>query len=183
MDKPTAHLHEQRSSDPSSTGLQAGQYGPQIMQAIHQAPTPFACHAEAFQPLKSRCPAHLQCIPGAGPAALKAMREQWASLNLRQTWADEAFMRDHLRAARLIVKSNLEPATVKRLRSLLRRAGLREPDVRDCVGTDLKGYLEKNPNLPLWAALALILEASGGFTFGLKSHRYSAAEVTAGSLN
>ena len=92
-------------------------------------------------------------------------------------------MRDHLRAARLIVKSNLEPATVKRLRSLLRRAGLREPDVRDCVGTDLKGYLEKNPNLPLWAALALILEASGGFTFGLKSHRFSAAEVTAGSLN
>ena len=111
------------------------------------------------------------------------MREQWASLNLRQTWADEAFMRDHLRAARLIVANNLEPATVKRLRSLLRRAGLRESDVRDCVGTNLTGYLEKNQNLPLWAALALILEASGGFTFGLKSHRYSAAEVTAGSLN
>ena len=79
-------------------------------------------------------------------------------------------MRDHLRAAHLIVKSNLEPATVERLRSLLRRVGINDPDVQECVGTDLKGYLEKNPDLPLWAALALILEATGGFTFGLKSH-------------
>ena len=153
------------------------------MQATHQAPAPFACHAEAFQPRKSLPSSLIQSNAAAGHATQKANREQWATLNLRQTWADEAFMRDHLRAAHLIVASNLEPATVKRLRSLLRRAGLREPDVRDCVGTDLKGYLEKNPNLPLWAALALILEASGGFTFGLKSHRFSAAEVTAGSLN
>ena len=92
-------------------------------------------------------------------------------------------MRDHLRAAHLIVKSNLEPATVERLRSLLRRVGIHDPDVQECVGTDLKGYLEKNPDLPLWAALALILEATGGFTFGLKAYPYSADEVPEGSVN
>ncbi len=111
------------------------------------------------------------------------MREQWASLNLRQTWADEAFMRDHLRAARLRVACNLEPATVKRLQSLLRRVGIYGPDVQDCLGTNLQGYLERNPDLPLWAALALILEATGGFTFGLKSHPYCAAELTDGSVH
>lgn len=153
------------------------------MSTTHQAPTPFASLPGAFYTLKSRCPDHLRCVPGAGAAALKAKREQWASLNLRQTWADEAFMRDHLRAAQLIVANNLEPATVNRLRSLLRRVGIHGPDVQDCVGTDLKGYLEKNPDLPLWAALALILEASGGFTFGLKAYPYSAAEVTEGSIN
>lgn len=153
------------------------------MQATHQAPTPFASHPGAFHPLKSRCPAHLRCIPGAGPAALKAKREQWATLSLRQQWPDEGFMRDHLRAAGLRVSSNLEPATVKRLRSLLRRVGIRESDVRDCVGTNLTGYLEKNPDLPLWAALALILEATGGFTFGLKAYPYSADEAPEGSVN
>lgn len=79
-------------------------------------------------------------------------------------------MRDHLQAARLRVSSNQEPASVKRLRSLLRRVGIYGPDTQDCLGTNLKGYLEKNPDLPLWAALALILEATGGFTYGLKSH-------------
>jgi hypothetical protein len=92
-------------------------------------------------------------------------------------------MREHLSAAGLSVANNLEPATVIRLRSLLRRVGIRELDVQDCVGTNLTGYLEKNPDLPLWAALALILEASGGFTFGLKAHPYSAAVVTEGSIN
>lgn len=92
-------------------------------------------------------------------------------------------MRDHLRAAGLMVGSNLEPATVSRLRSLLRRGGIRELDVQDCVGTNLTGYLEKNPDLPLWAALALILEATSGFTFGLKAYPYSAAVVTEGSIN
>jgi hypothetical protein len=65
----------------------------------------------------------------------------------------------------------------------LRRVGIYGPDVQECVGTNLKGYLEKNPDLPLWAALALILEASGGFTFGLKAYPYSAASVTEGSIN
>jgi hypothetical protein len=107
----------------------------------------------------------------------------WASLSLRQQWADEGFMRDHLRAAGLRVSSDLEPATVNRLRSMLRKVGIHGPDVQDCVGTNLTGYLERNPGLPLWAALALILEASGGFTFGLKAHPYSVDVVTEGSLN
>ena len=153
------------------------------MQATHQAPTPFTRDNGAFQALKSPCATHLRSIRGAGPSAKKAMREQWASLSLRQTWADEAFMRDHLRAARLIVANNLEPATVSRLRSLLRKVGIYGPDVRDCVGTDLTGYLERNPDLHLWAALALILEASGGFAFGLKAYPYSADVVTEGSIN
>ena len=153
------------------------------MQATHQAPTPFVSLPGAFRPLKSPVATAKQWTPEGCLAAKMAKREQWASLSLRQQWADEGFMRDHLRAAGIRVHSNLEPATVKRLRSLLRRAGLRESDVQDCVGTNLKGYLEKNPNLPLWAALALILEASGGFTFGLKAYPYIAAEVTEGSVN
>lgn len=112
-----------------------------------------------------------------------AKRALWSTLNLRQTWADEALMRDHLRAAGIRVPSNQEPATVKRLRCLLRRAGLLEADVRDCVGTNLKGYLEKNPDLPLWAALALILEASGGYTFGLKSHTPTAFNGMAATMS
>lgn len=147
------------------------------MQTTHQAPTPFTSPNGAPQPLQSQVATAKQWTSEGCLAAKMAKREQWATLNLRQTWPDEAFMRDHLRAARLRVACNLEPATVKRLRSLLRRAGLLESDVRDCVGTNLTGYLKKNPRLPLWAALALILEASGGYTFGLKSYRRMAAET------
>lgn len=100
-------------------------------------------------------------------AARKARREkkaEWSKLSLRQDWADTVFMRDHLRAAGLQSPDRNEPATVTRLRCLLRRAGVDGPEIMACVGSTLAGYLQRNPSLPLWAALALVLEATGRFT-------------------
>ncbi len=95
---------------------------------------------------------------------MKALRLKWATLDLRQTFADESFMRGHLRAAGLVIRFNDEPATVSRLRSRLRKAGVTGTEARESLGTDLAGYLEMNPKLPLWAAVALVLEATGRFT-------------------
>lgn len=148
---------------------QPGPQPPQNMSATHQAPTPLTSLRIPVARPESPATTLRNLTSEQALAAKKAKHEQWASLTLRQTWSDEAFMRDHLRAAHLKVGSNLEPATVKRLRSLLRRVGVVGPDIQDCLGTSLAGYLVKNPDLPLWAALALILEATGGFTFGLSS--------------
>jgi hypothetical protein len=63
----------------------------------------------------------------------------------------------------LRVSDNIEPATVTRLRSLLRRAGVQGSETAASVGTDLVGFLMLNPLLPLWAAVALILESTGRF--------------------
>lgn len=101
--------------------------------------------------------------PIAAAAALKAKRAQWAKLSLRQRWADESSMRAHLRAAGITVASDAEPATPDRLQRLLKRAGVRTDDARQAVGTDIESYLALNPDLPLWAALALVLEATGRF--------------------
>lgn len=85
------------------------------------------------------------------------------SLGLRQTWADEAFMRQHIKAAGLRAPIHHEPATATRLRSLLRRAGVSGVESAESVGTSLAGFLTLNPRLPLWVALALVLEATGRF--------------------
>lgn len=61
------------------------------------------------------------------------------------------------RAAGLAIRDNREPATVKRLRQLLRRAGI--TGTEEAVGCSLVRFLELNPRLPLWAATALVLEA------------------------
>ena len=96
-------------------------------------------------------------------AALRSKRDRWASLKLRQEWADETFMRAHLKAAGIVVANNAEPATEDRLRLLLKRAGVKTHEARQAVGMSLQAYLVANPNLPLWAALALVLEATGRF--------------------
>jgi len=57
-----------------------------------------------------------------------------------------------------------EPASVKRLRFLLTRAGVLAAEIRASVGGTLPEYLALNPGLPLWAAVALVLEAAGRFT-------------------
>lgn len=73
-------------------------------------------------------------------------------------------MRGHLRMAGLRVKVNAEPATVPRMKSLLRTIRIHSPEVQDAVGMPLGQWLERNPRLPLWAALALVLEGTGRFT-------------------
>ena len=99
--------------------------------------------------------------PDAGRKAYHAKRAEWAKLNLRQTWADEEVMRNRLKAAGIKVANDIEPATVTRMRSLLRRAGMDAAEIVAAVGTSLGGFLDLNPSLPLWAAVALVLESAG----------------------
>lgn len=89
---------------------------------------------------------------------------KWSTLDLRQDFADEIFMRNHIKAAGLRSPIRTEPATQPRLRSLLHHAGVIASEANEAVGTTLSGYLKLNPGLPLWAALALVLEATGRFT-------------------
>jgi hypothetical protein len=85
-------------------------------------------------------------------------------MNLRQQWADADHMRDHLSAAGVRIGSNLEPATVPRLRSVLRGAGVTGVETFDAIGCDLEKFLKLNRSLPLWSAVALVLESTGRFT-------------------
>lgn len=89
---------------------------------------------------------------------------KWAALDLRQDFADETFMRNHIKAAGLRAPNWTEPATASRLRTLLHHADVHAPEANEAIGTTLSGYLKLNPDLPLWAALALVLEATGRFT-------------------
>lgn len=91
-------------------------------------------------------------------------RQHWASLELRQDWADEAWMLEHLKAAGVRVGSRQEPATVARMRAKLRGVGVLSGQIMEAVGMPLGRFLQKNPGLPLWAALALVLEALGTYT-------------------
>jgi hypothetical protein len=60
----------------------------------------------------------------AGQARYAARVAEWAKLPLRQTWADEAHMREHLSVAGIRIASNVEPATAPRVRQLLRRVDI-----------------------------------------------------------
>ena len=102
-------------------------------------------------------------------ADYEAKKAEWAKLPLRQTFADESHMREHLRVAGVRIASNVEPATVARVRQLLRRVGLLGDVVNEALGMGrdgpigIDGYLQRNPGLPLWAAVALILELTGRY--------------------
>ena len=85
-------------------------------------------------------------------------------LHLRQDFADETFMPNGIKAVGLRSPNRVEPATDSRLRSMLTRAKVAGPEINASVGTNLGGFLALNPLLPLWAALALVLECVGRFT-------------------
>jgi hypothetical protein len=129
----------------------------------HQAPTPAPC---PIGPVSA--PASPAVAPTPDPEAIQrghlgrqARVTEWASLNLRQQWADADHMRDHLSAAGVRIGSNLEPATAARMRSVLRGAGVLGVESYDALGCGLEKFLKLNPALPLWAAVALVLEATG----------------------
>ena len=86
------------------------------------------------------------------------------SLNLRQHWADEEWMRGHLRVAGILVTVSVEPATEARIKAKLHQVGVFAKEIKAATGMTVNKYLKSNPNLPLWAALALILESTGRFT-------------------
>jgi hypothetical protein len=112
-----------------------------------------------------------QAIPKARPVldsakgreALASKRAEWDTLNLRQDFADSAYLRQILSSASVRIAYNTEPATAARVKSVLWRAGLSASHIVRAVGTTAAGFLQKNPNLPTWAAVALILEATGNF--------------------
>jgi hypothetical protein len=135
---------------------------------IQSLPTP---HPSLLIPVSPRNPASHGTLtafqfsdPAAARKAYHAKKLGWAALPLRQDFADEVFMREHIKEAALRSPISTEPATVSRLRTQLTRAGVFAPEIRECLGTTLSGYLELNPMLPLWAALGLVLEATGRFT-------------------
>jgi len=114
----------------------------------------------------------------AAREARKVKVAGWATLHLRQHFVDEVWMRDHIKTAGLRSPNQMEPATVTRLRSLLKRAKINGHEIKEVLGTTLSGYLKLNPLLPLWAALALVLEATGGFIV----RRFSSEASDADSL-
>ena len=135
---------------------------------MQTVPMPHPVHSDSFPRQNSPQSYSFGAIPaGDLEAANEARRLKiagWSDLKLRQTFADEAWMRDHIKAAGLRAPSQMEPATVPRLRSLLKRAKVAGPEINECIGTTLSGFLALNPLLPLWAALALVLESTGKFT-------------------
>ena len=62
------------------------------------------------------------------------------------------------------VAVSTEPATAQRMKAKLRAVGIHSPEIQEAIGMTLGRFLEVNPGLPLWAALALVLESIGRFT-------------------
>ena len=137
---------------------------PKTMISSHSVPTPCLPPPIPVDHQRHRPIAAFSGDLNAAVDAQQAKRAEWATLKLRQTWADAPYMREHLRQAGLIVRNNGEPATERRMKVLLRRVGIYAPEVRDSVGSDLTSFLGSNPGLPLWAAVAHVLEATGRFT-------------------
>ena len=86
--------------------------------------------------------------------------EGWKTLGLRQTFADEEHMRGFLTRYGVRIASSLEPATPGRLAKILRRGRVYGEQWTEAIGCSLPEFLDKNPNLPLWAATALVLEST-----------------------
>lgn len=145
---------------------------------MQTAPTPHPITLIGFQPLISaQNSLRIPSLSGdleAARAARQIKVAGWAALPLRQRFLDEAWMREHIKAAGIRAPIRFEPATVPRLRSMLKRAHVTGQEITDSIGTTLAGYLKLNPLLPLWAALALVLEATGKFSRvaaeGLRNH-------------
>ncbi|NQW79659.1 MAG: hypothetical protein HQ445_00605 [Polaromonas sp.] len=136
---------------------------PQTIEAS-QAPTPLVLSEKSFQALKSPASAASHLDSTKAHASAKAKQVHWATLNLRQTWADTAFMRGHLRMAGLRIKYSAEPATVSRIKDRLKSIGKDSNEIQEAIGMPLAKFLKVNPGLPLWVALALVLESMDGFT-------------------
>ena len=137
----------------------------------HQATYPSTAPNHALKARESSVPAFpADALSRKALEARKQRQAEWQAIasnpttRLRQSWADAAWMRAHLRAANARVGDDNEPASVKRLRRKLSQSGVSVAEAHEAVGLSLCKYLRVNTRLPLWAALALILEATGRFT-------------------
>lgn len=131
--------------------------------------TPSTEEFDAFDVQESDEDAHkkFRSFSAEDRIAARALRQEklahWATLGTRQNFVDERFMRSILSAAKLVSPTRFEPATVGRLRSMLRKIDIQGVETREAIGTSIEEFLVLNPNLPLWAAVALVLESTGKF--------------------
>jgi hypothetical protein len=103
----------------------------------------------------------------------EANAQLWASMKLRQDFADEALMKSQFKKYEVRSPDSKEPATVERLAQQLRKAGVSGAEMKEGVGPEwglpykkvLQKFLDMNTKdgaqLPLWAAFALVLELCG----------------------
>ena len=130
------------------------------------APTLLPLQIKTLGAKRDRAANLIPCNPAKLQEAKRAKQAAWATADLRQDWADAGWLRAHLTVARLRVTVSGEPATVARMKAKLRSVGIHSPEVQEAVGMTLAGFLKSNPRLPLWVALAMVLEATGRFTPG-----------------
>ena len=127
------------------------------------APTPLPLQVKTLQ-AQREAPAIAPDAYRRGLDTQKRQKAAWATTDLRQDWADAGWLRAHLTVAKLRVGVSNEPATAARVKAKLRSIGILSPEVQEAVGMTLADFLSANPRLPLWAAVAMVLEATGRFT-------------------
>jgi hypothetical protein len=88
--------------------------------------------------------------------------EEWAKLDLRQDFLDEAHMIACARAAGIKhLPPRSEPATSKRLAKYARRMGIMKADLPRLVGFDhYEELIAANPRWPLWALVCHLAEVA-----------------------
>lgn len=128
------------------------------------APTLVPHQVKTLGAKRDRAANLIPCNPAKLQEAKRAKQAAWATADLMQDWADAGWLRAHLTVARLRVSVSNEPATAARLKAKLRSIRVQSPEVQDAVGMTIADFLRANPRLPLWAALAMVLEATGRFT-------------------
>jgi hypothetical protein len=110
-------------------------------------------------------------VLAAGREAYFKQREAWKSLPLRQQWADEAHMRAIIRMSGIAkAPPDFEPATPERVNQLVKRTGISTPEIHEAIGCTTAEYVRKNENLPLWVAVAHVLELTGKFDYMREIH-------------
>lgn len=83
----------------------------------------------------------------------------WHKLIERWNRTDAGHLRGYLHRAGIRIANMQEPTTYPRLHQLLRRVGVSGADITKSVGLVSEGFKTTVPNLPLWAAFALVLES------------------------
>ena len=84
----------------------------------------------------------------------------WRKLDLRQSFLDEAFMRECAKHAGIKLPISVEPATRARLLQICRRAGILQDEILLLTGCSVENFIAKNEKWPLWALLCSIAEMS-----------------------
>lgn len=93
----------------------------------------------------------------AARAAAAAGRAAWPQVQQPHP-EDREYLKAILREKRLSRIPEAEPATVGRLRQLLRRAGISQRTAEEAVGMALQRLIEANPGVALWWLAATTVE-------------------------